>query len=92
MDSTVFLIEPGGRVRGLYTDEVDWPALGPLRVTRASTVEFDETRQGWVVTILETGERFGPFPRRGEAIEAEVSALTERFSDRSLKGARATPP
>ena len=80
MNRTVFLIEPGGRVRGLYTDEVDWPALGPLRVTRASTVEFDETRQGWVVTILETGSHFGPFPRRGAAIEAEVAALTERLS------------
>ena len=77
MDSAVFLIDPGGSVRGLYTDEVDWPALGPLRVTRASTVEFDETLQGWVVTILETRDRFGPFPQRGAAIEAEVTTLTE---------------
>jgi len=92
MDSAVFLIEPGGLVRGLYTDEFDWQTLGSLRVLRAGAVEFDETMQGWVVTILETGERFGPFPRRGEAIEAEVSSLTERFSDRSLKGAGATPP
>ncbi len=80
MDSAVFLVEADGLVRGLYTDEVDWPALGPLRVTRASTVEFDETMQGWVVTILETRERFGPFPQRGAAIEAEVAALTERLS------------
>jgi len=79
MDSAVFVIEPGGLVRGLYTDEVDWPALGPLRITRASTVEFNETRQGWVVTILETGTHFGPFPRRGAAIEAEVTTLTERL-------------
>ena len=80
MDSAVFLIAPGGLVRGLYTDEVDWSALGPLRVTRASTVEFDETRQGWVVTILQTGDRFGPFRRRGVAIGAEVTTLTERLS------------
>mgnify|MGYP001584509740 FL=1 len=80
MDSAVFVIDPGGLVRGLYTDEVDWSALGPLRVTRASTVEFDETRQGWVVTILETRDRFGPFPRRRGAIEAEVATLTERLS------------
>ncbi len=68
MDSAVFLIGADGVVRGLYTDEVDWPALGSLRVTRASTLEFDETMQGWVVTILETRDRFGPFPRRGQAI------------------------
>ena len=80
MDSAVFLIEPGGLVRGVHPDEINWPALGLLRVTRASTVEFDETLQGWVVTILETGERFGPFPQRGAAIEAEVTTLTERLS------------
>ena len=80
MDSAVFLIDPGGLVRGLYTDEVDWPALGALRVIRASTVEFDETLQGWVVTILETRDRLGPFPQRGAAIEAEVAALTEGLS------------
>ena len=84
MDSAVFLIEADGVVRGLYTDEVDWPALGSLRVTRASTVEFDETMQGWVVTILETGSHFGPFPRRGEAIEAEVATLTERLCSRTF--------
>lgn len=84
MDSAVFVIDPGGLVRGLYTDEVDWPALGPLRVTRASTVEFDERRQGWVVTILKTGERFGPFARRGAAIGAEVVTLTERLSSMTL--------
>jgi hypothetical protein len=80
MDSAVFLISPGGLVRGLYTDEVDWPALGRVRVTRASTVEFDETMQGWVVTILETAERLGPFRRRAEAIEAEVAILTGHLS------------
>ena len=84
MDSAVFLIDPGGLVRGLYSDELDWPALGALRVTRASTVEFDDTRQGWVVTTLETGDRFGPFPRRGEAIEVEVAALTERLCSRTF--------
>lgn len=84
MDSAVFLIDPGGLVRGLYTEEVDWPALGLLRVTRASTVEFDETRQGWVVTILKSGDRFGPFPQRAAAIQAEVTTLTERLSSMTL--------
>jgi len=79
MDSAVFVIDLGGLVRGLYTDEINWRALGSLRVTRASTVEFDETRQGWIVTILETGERFEPFRQRGAAIEAEVTTLTERL-------------
>ena len=84
MDSAVFLIDPGGLVRGLHTNEVDWPALGRLRVSRASTVEFDETMQGWVVTVLETGDRFGPFLQRGAAIEAEVATLTERLCSRTF--------
>jgi hypothetical protein len=42
-------ITPDGAVRGLWADEVDLPALGPVRVRRASYVEFDQRRQRWCV-------------------------------------------
>lgn len=42
-------ITPDGRIRGLWTDALDWPALGRVHVARASQVEFDITRQVWVV-------------------------------------------
>lgn len=42
-------IAPDGRVRGLWTDEIDWPSLGKAAVERASHVEFCERRQLWYV-------------------------------------------
>lgn len=38
-----------GRVLSLWDDTVDWSALGALRVTRASHVEFCAKRQAWCV-------------------------------------------
>ena len=42
-------ITPDGRVRGLWTDDVEFAALGHSHVRRASHVEFDEKRQMWYV-------------------------------------------
>ena len=39
-----------GRVRGLWTDAVDFTGLGKTDVWRASHVEFDRQRQQWFVT------------------------------------------
>ncbi len=42
-------ITADGRIRGLWTDAVDFAAIGHTRVRRASHVEFDERRQMWYV-------------------------------------------
>ena len=42
-------IAPDGTVRGLWTDEIDWPALGRSSVRRASHVEYSDRRQQWYV-------------------------------------------
>ena len=39
-----------GRVRGLWTDAVDFTGLGETDVRRASHVEFDRRMQQWFVT------------------------------------------
>ena len=39
-----------GRVRGLWTDAVDFTGMGRTVVRRASHVEFDRRRQQWFVT------------------------------------------
>ena len=42
-------ITPDGRIRGLWTDAVDFTGLGETDVRRASHVEFDRRRQQWYV-------------------------------------------
>ncbi len=39
------LVDPGGEVRGLYREDIDLAALGPLSIRRASHVEPDEQGQ-----------------------------------------------
>lgn len=42
-------IRTDGTVHALWSDAIDWHGLGPLRVARASHVEFCTRRQAWVV-------------------------------------------
>jgi len=42
-------IVPDGTLLGLWTDAVRWTELGPVKVRRASHVEFDEALQRWCV-------------------------------------------
>jgi hypothetical protein len=46
---TKFRITPDGRIRGLWTDDVQLGELGCLHVRRASHVEYDENLQRWTV-------------------------------------------
>ena len=40
-----------GCIRGLWNDALDLPELGPVRVRRASYVEFDPRCQQWMVRL-----------------------------------------
>lgn len=42
-------ITADGRIRGLWSDDVQLGELGFVRVRRASHVEFDDRRQCWTV-------------------------------------------
>ncbi len=42
-------ITPDGRIRGLWTDAVDFIGIGRTAVRRASHVEFDAQSQQWTV-------------------------------------------
>ena len=57
-----------GTVRGLWTDEIDWPSLGKAAVERASHVEFCELRQLWYVRDV----------RARNALRALLQAVTGR--------------
>ncbi len=43
------IVTSDGLVEGLYTEAIDLAAIGPLRIERASTVEFDNPAQVWRV-------------------------------------------
>ena len=49
MNPVVLTFEPGGVVRSLYSELIDLTELGPLRVERASSLEFNQKKQKWEV-------------------------------------------
>lgn len=49
----VLTIRPGGLVEGLFTEVIALGELGPLTITRASTIEFNPATQQWEVQDLD---------------------------------------
>jgi hypothetical protein len=69
------VVEPGGVVRCIYTEELDLSALGNPVISRASHVEPDQ-RGGWLADLSPVrGPMLGPFCRRSEALAAEHTWL-----------------
>ena len=54
----VLRFNPDGTAQGLYTETIPLHTLGRLRVQRASTIEFDDAAQQWVVRDLVGGHLF----------------------------------
>jgi hypothetical protein len=42
-------VDPGGVVRALWDEHIDWSTIGRMSVSRASHVEFCNRRQAWYV-------------------------------------------
>ena len=72
-------ITPAGAVRRLYSEEIDFAALGSPTITRASHVEPDEQGR-WLVDLSPVnGPTLGPFTRRSEALAAEHAWLEKNW-------------
>jgi hypothetical protein len=69
------VIDTRGRVRCLYSEEIDLHALGSLSIRRASQVEPDGEGRWWADLAPVDGPNLGPFDRRGEALAAERTWL-----------------
>ena len=65
----------------VYDDRwaVLFQALGPVEITRASEVEWDDATQEWVATHKETGAVIARGKNRAEVIKKEISWLEERL-------------
>jgi hypothetical protein len=73
------VIERNGRVRGIYGEEIDLDALGPLRIERASHVEPNEQGR-WLADLSPVGGPvLGPYQKRTDALAAEVAWLEENW-------------
>ncbi len=80
------IIGPEGRVRGIYGEAIALDALGSPRITRASHVEPDDQGR-WLADMAPVGGPvLGPFERRSDALDAEVTWLDANWLP---KGGRA---
>jgi len=72
-------IAPGGSVRLVYGEELDWHCLGLITIRRASHIEPIKGG-GWIADLTPVrGPTLGPFSRRSQALAAEIEWLEARL-------------
>lgn len=73
----------GGKAKFVYSDDLHarLGRLGRSRITRASSVEFDHDRGGWMADLSPTipGCVLGPFESRTAAIAAEHDRIEQEM-------------
>lgn len=82
----LYRIHPDGSIEGLHDDLL--AGVGTTKVQRASRVEFNEDECGWTVEFL-VGRYAGcflpaTFPKRKDALEAEVLFLNQEMREGRL--------
>lgn len=53
MQDHMIVIKPDGSVTAIYSDDFRLNMLGDEHVERASSVEFNNALQGWIVTLAD---------------------------------------
>jgi len=77
------VIEPGGVVRCIYSEEIDLAALGSPAISRASHVEPDQQGRWWADMSPVGGGVLGPFLTRSAALAAEHTWLETNWLGRA---------
>ena len=67
---SILTFNPDGTAEGLYTEPISLCAVGRLSIRRASTSEFDDACQEWVVRSPE-GARLYQSPSRQQCLDWE---------------------
>jgi hypothetical protein len=73
------VVDPGGKVRAIYSEEIPLEALGRPSIFRASVVEPDGEGHWYADLRLLLGPALGPFACRSEAVAAEVAWLERHW-------------
>jgi hypothetical protein len=76
------VVDPCGRVRAVYAEDLDLSRLGRLSIDRASHVEPDASGRWHADLSLVGGPVLGPFARRSEALAAEAAWLEAHWLTR----------
>jgi len=72
----ILTVNPAGDIQCVYTEALDLDQFGRADIRRASNV--NPGPDGWQAQI-EDGPTLGPFPKRSEAILAEVRYIEENL-------------
>jgi hypothetical protein len=78
------IVHPSVVVAAIYSEQIDFTALGKPAILRASHVEPDGDGQWWADLGPTGGPKLGPFANRSNAIAAETTWLGERLADLTL--------
>ena len=78
MKSTLRFQADGGIVQCLYTEAIDLQLLGPLLITRATDIRFNDPTQQWRVHEVGTDRVIFSNPSRSECLAWEHRNLQPR--------------
>jgi hypothetical protein len=79
----ILVVKCDGQVRCIYGEAIELAALGPVEIRRASHVEPTVDGQ-WLADLRPVdGPVLGPYPRRSEALVAEVEWLETHWVARA---------
>ena len=69
------VVQPDGSVHCVYAERIDLSTLGAVSISRVSHVEPDDSGCWHADLSPVGGPLLGPFPRRSQALAAEVDWL-----------------
>jgi len=73
------VVDSSGTAHCIYSDEFDLARLGEIHVARGSHVEPASQGRWWADLAPVNGPKLGPFRRRSQALEAEVTWLRQHW-------------
>ena len=77
---TAIVVDAGGAVKAIYSEELPLGVLGSLSIRRASHLEPDAQGRWWADLSPVGGPKLGPFDLRSQALAEETTWLSERMA------------